>query len=215
VRKVYLLSSVVLFAPLLATGAWLRWETIQTRVLAFLNPDEVYQVRHSLLALGSGGLFGKGLGAGHQKLKFLPEPYTDFILSIIGEELGLVGCLTVLTLFVVLLWASVGIASRARDYFGFVVASGIAMSLALQAATNIAVVTASAPTKGIPLPFLTFGGSGLCMTLAQVGILLSVERVRRVEGPVQANVERAGHVVRGRPRSRRMSVDVRALQEGV
>lgn len=216
VRKVYLLSSIVLFAPILTMGAIMRWETIQTRVLAFLNPDEVYQVRHSLLALGSGGVFGKGLGAGHQKLKFLPEPYTDFILSIIGEELGLVGCLTVLALFVVLLWASVGIAARARDYFGFVVASGIALSLTLQAATNIAVVTASAPTKGIPLPFLTFGGSALCMTLAQVGILLSVDRVRRKEGPVHAHFEQSeSRAVSGGRSARRVSMDVGALQEGV
>ena len=146
----------------------------------------------------------------------MPEPYTDFILSIIGEELGLVGCLTVLALFVVLLWASVGIAARARDYFGFVVASGIALSLTLQAATNIAVVTASAPTKGIPLPFLTFGGSALCMTLAQVGILLSVDRVRRKEGPVHAHFEQSeSRAVSGGRSAGRVSMDVGALQEGV
>ena len=214
VRKIFVLSTVVVFAPVFVLGLVVRWETIQSRVLGFLDPEKVYQVRHSLLALGSGGVFGKGLGAGHQKLKFLPEPYTDFILSIVGEELGFVGCATVILLFLVLLWASIGIAARARDYFGFVLASGIALSLAMQAATNIAVVTASAPTKGIPLPFLTFGGSGLCMTLAQVGILLSVDRVRRLEGPLIAKPPERGSP-KHRDRTAVASAAPVAMQEGV
>ncbi|MBI4583324.1 MAG: putative lipid II flippase FtsW [Planctomycetes bacterium] len=183
-RKLYLLGSVFLFSPLIAAFLCWRWEMVQHRLLGFLDPEKVHQVRHSILALGSGGWFGTGLGAGTQKLQYLPEPYTDFIFSIAGEELGFVGTVSVVALFVALLWLSVEIARRARDYFGFLLASGIAISLALQAIINIAVVTATAPTKGIPLPFMTFGGSGLCMTLAEIGLLLSIERVRHQEGPL-------------------------------
>ena len=134
-------------------------------------------MKHSLIALGSGGWLGQGLGAGSQKLRFLPEAHTDFVLSILGEELGLTGTVGVLILFVALLWSGAGIAWQARDFFGFLLAAGMTIALSLQAALNVAVVTASAPTKGIPLPFLTFGGSGLVMTLVQVGLLLSVDRI--------------------------------------
>ncbi len=182
VKRRYLIFSACFFAPVIGIAAFLRWGMVQHRLLGFLEPEKVFQVKHSLYALGNGGAFGQGLGAGSQKLKFLPEPYSDFILSIIGEEFGFLGTGLVVILFVVLLWSSVGIARQARDYFGFVLASGIGLAIALQAATNIAVVTASAPTKGIPLPLLTFGGSGLCMTLAQVGLLLSINRIRKEEG---------------------------------
>ena len=181
VRKVYLLLSAVLLAPVIALFVRARWELIHTRLLGFLEPEKVYQVKQSLTALGSGGMWGVGLGASGQKLRFLPEPHTDFILAILGEELGFFGCLGVLLLFVVLLWSGAAIVWRTRDLFGFLLGAGVVISLSFQAAINVAVVTASFPTKGIPLPFLTHGGSGLCMTLVQVGLLLSIERVSRLD----------------------------------
>lgn len=181
IRTVYLLASAILFTPVLAIFVHLRWDMIQNRLLGFLDPEKLYQVKHSLTALGSGGVLGRGLGASTQKLQFLPEPHTDFILAILGEELGFVGTSMVLVTFLVLLWAGVGIVLRTRSLFGFLVGAGIILSLTFQAALNIAVVTASVPTKGIPLPFITYGGSGLCMTMAQIGLLLSIERVNRAE----------------------------------
>jgi cell division protein FtsW len=175
-RKRFAVLSGLLAAPPVAAFMFLRWEQIRPRLLGFVEPERIYQVKQSLIALGAGGLEGSGLGAGAQKLKFLPEPQTDFIFAVIGEELGLLGSIGVILLFVGLLWSGAVIARRARDYFGFLVASGIVISLALQAAINIAVVTATGPTKGIPLPFITFGGSGLVMTLIQVGFLVSVSR---------------------------------------
>jgi cell division protein FtsW len=175
-RKVYFVASALLFAPIIAAFLYVRWEKVQVRFLGFLDPEKIYQVKHSLTALGAGGWFGVGLGAGGEKLQFLPEPHTDFILAVLGEELGLLGSLGVLLLFLILLWSGAGIVWRTRDLFGFLLGAGIVVSLTLQAAINIAVVTASVPTKGIPLPFITFGGSGLCVTLAQVGILLSIAR---------------------------------------
>jgi cell division protein FtsW len=181
IRKVYLLLSTFVLAPLIGIFVHARWEQIHGRLLGFLEPDNVYQVKQSLTALGAGGMWGVGLGASGQKLRFLPEPHTDFILAILGEELGLVGCLGVLLLFLFLLWSGASIVWRTRDLFGFLLGAGVVVSLTFQAVINVAVVTASFPTKGIPLPFLTHGGSGLCMTLAQVGLLLSIERVGRLD----------------------------------
>ena len=135
------------------------------------------QTLQSLIALGTGGWTGVGLGAGTQKLGYLPEAHTDFIFAIIGEELGFLGCVAVLLLFLVVIWSGASIAARAQDRFGFLVASGITLALGFQAVINVAVVTGSAPTKGMPLPLVSFGGSGLCMTLAQVGILMSIARI--------------------------------------
>lgn len=182
VRIHYLLASGLFFLPVVALAVHARWEQIRHRILGFLNPEEVYQVKHSLTALGSGGWLGHGVGAGGQKLSFLPEAHTDFILAIVGEEAGFVGCSAILLLFVALVWGGVGIVWRARDVFGFLVGSGIVLGLGAQAFLNVAVVTASAPTKGIALPFVTFGGSGLVMSLCQIGILLSIDRVWREEG---------------------------------
>ena len=149
--------------------------------MVFLEPESVYQVKHSLTALGAGGLFGKGLGASGQKMSFLPEAHTDFILAIIGEEVGYVGCLVILALFMALIWGGIGMIWRGDDLFGFLLGSGMVLGLGVQALLNVAVVTASAPTKGIPLPFVTFGGTGLFMSLCQVGLLLSIDRVWREE----------------------------------
>lgn len=149
------------------------------RVLAFLNPwthdgRAAYQVQHSLISLGSGGLFGRGLGGSQQKLYYLPEPDTDFIFAIIGEELGLIGTLLVLVVFVILIHQGMKISSRARDPFGALLAFGVTVMIAIQALMHVAVVTASMPTKGIVLPFVSSGGSSIVISLISVGILLSV-----------------------------------------
>src|SRR4029453_8373009 len=124
-RLIYLFASVFVFVPPIAAFVYLRWDKIQPRLLGFLDPEKVYQVKHSLTALGSGGLWGLGLGASGQKLQFLPEPHTDFILSILGEEMGWVGTAGVVVLFIVLLWSGAAMVWRTRDLFGFLVGAGI------------------------------------------------------------------------------------------
>jgi len=149
------------------------------RVLAFLDPWKYkegagYQALHSLISLGSGGLFGQGLGASRQKLFYLPEPDTDFILAILGQELGLIGTLTVIILFALFVRQGMLISERAPDRFGSLLAFGITVLIGLQALMHIAVVSASMPTKGIALPFVSSGGSSMVTNLAAVGILLSI-----------------------------------------
>ena len=194
VKSWYLFGSALLVAPILIFYASSRWEFILKRFEGLLNPENLHQLRHSLRALGSGGVSGVGLGSGVQKLRYLPEAHTDFIFAVIGEELGFLGCIGVIALFVALVWAGAAIAWRARDTFGFLVASGITIALGFQAAVNIAVVTGSAPTKGIALPFVTFGGTGLCMTMAQIGILLSIARVSDRQAALVAPLEPVGPV---------------------
>src|SRR6185503_16172354 len=168
--------------------AWLLWHdpVRRERILAFLHPEKYkngvgYQSWQAMIALGSGGWTGLGLGNGRQKLGFVPEHHTDFILSIIGEELGLVATLLVVLTFVVLVICGLFIASRARDTFGLLLASGLTMLIGLQAAINIGVVTSALPNKGMPLPFISYGGSNLLAMLTCVGLLLSVARYSRVE----------------------------------
>lgn len=149
------------------------------RLLAFWDPwsdaeGKGYQVVQSLVALGNGGFFGAGLGASNQKLLYLPSSYSDFIFAILGEEMGCLGALLVLGLYGALLWLGWRIARSARSPFSALLARGITLALVLQAAINIAVVTGTVPTKGIPLPFISFGGSSLVVSLAAVGILLAI-----------------------------------------
>ncbi|WP_212925032.1 stage V sporulation protein E [Oceanobacillus sp. J11TS1] len=151
------------------------------RILAFLNPWEDplghgFQIIQSLYAIGPGGLMGLGLGNSLQKYFYLPEPQTDFIFSIIGEELGLIGGCTTIVLFFLLLWRGIKIALEAPDLFSRLLAVGIASMLALQAMINISVVIGLIPVTGITLPFLSYGGSSLTLTLCAVGILLSISR---------------------------------------
>ena len=151
------------------------------RVLAWLHPEETksgvgLQAYEAMLALGNGGLTGLGLGNGRQKLGFVPEHHTDFIFSIIGEELGLIGTLGVVLAFVVLVLCGLYIARHARDTFGTLLAFGLTILIGLQAVINIGVVTSALPNKGLPLPFISYGGSNLVMTLTCVGILLSIAR---------------------------------------
>lgn len=154
------------------------------RVLAFLNPwqypdDSGYQVIQALIALGSGGWFGLGLGESRQKFFYLPAPMTDSIFAVVGEELGLVGTLAVLAAFVFLLWRGLGIARRAGDAFAALLAGGVTLLLATQAAVHMGVMTSLLPTTGLPLPFISYGGSALVTVLVGVGLLLNVSRHAR------------------------------------
>ena len=149
------------------------------RILAFWHPDKWtdsinYQPSQSLIALGSGGMLGKGLGMGICKYGHLPEDTTDFIFAIIGEELGFVGTASVILLFIAFVWLGVIVVVRCRDPFGQLLASGIAISF--QAAINIGVVTVVLPTKGIPLPFVSAGGTSLLLSAAAVGVLMNIAK---------------------------------------
>ena len=153
------------------------------RFTAFLNPwkdpqGTGYHIIQSLYALGSGGIFGLGLGESRQKFGYLPEQFTDFIYAIIGEELGFIGAATVLALFLYFAYRGVRIAMKAEDRFGFFLAIGITASIVLQALVNIGVVTSTWPVTGVPLPFVSYGGTSLVVTLFGVGILASVSRGR-------------------------------------
>ncbi len=151
------------------------------RILAFLNPEKwanstAYQANQSLIALGSGGVLGKGLGRGICKYGHLPEDTTDFIFAIIGEELGFVGTAAVIGLFIVFVWLGVLVVVRCRDRFGRLLAAGIVLAIGIQAAINIGVVTVVLPTKGIPLPFVSAGGTSLLLSAGAVGVLLNIAR---------------------------------------
>lgn len=153
----------------------------RARFFAFLDPQKDpqgsgYHIIQSLYALGSGGLFGVGLGGSALKYFYLPEQHTDFIFAIIGEELGLIGTVSILLLFFLFAWRGLRIAMTAPDRFGAVLATGITCMIILQAFINMAVVTASVPITGIPLPFLSYGGSSLVFALAGVGILLNISK---------------------------------------
>jgi len=151
------------------------------RLLSFINRDwepgrASYHIRQSLISLGSGGIFGIGLGNSRQKLLFLPEPHTDFVFSILGEELGFIGAVIILTLFFILAGRGLKIARNAPDRFGFLLAIGITASIFLNMAINVAVVTSVCPTTGLPLPFISYGGSSLLFNLIGVGVLLNISR---------------------------------------
>lgn len=180
VRISHLLSLVLASIPLLYFAVF-HVAYRRERILTFINPwadaQRIgYQIVQALLALGSGGFFGKGLGASRAKLFFLPEPYTDFIFSIIGEELGFLGASLIIFLFVIIAWRGLHIATRAPNQFGNLLAAGITFLITFQAVLNISIVTACLPTKGITLPFLSYGGSSLVFSLAGVGILLNISR---------------------------------------
>jgi cell division protein FtsW len=158
------------------------------RIFAWLymeqNKDGVgYQSKQAMLALGAGGWSGLGLGNSRQKLGFLPEHNTDFIFSIIGEELGLIATLLVIVGFLLILAAGCYISSKAQDPFGLLLGSGVTFLISLQAFINIGVVTSALPNKGLPLPFISYGGSNLLMMLTGVGLLLSVARRARSAMP--------------------------------
>jgi cell division protein FtsW len=151
------------------------------RILAYLNPDQDplgagFQLRQSLLAFASGGIHGTSLGEGRQKMFFLPEPHTDFIFATIGEELGLIGTLSVIVAFGILLWRGIAAAADAPDRGGYYLAMGITLCLVLQAMVNIGVALGMVPTKGVPLPFVSYGGSSLVTSLVLLGVLLNISQ---------------------------------------
>jgi len=153
------------------------------RIMAFLNPtDDVqgvgFQLAQSQIALGSGGLFGVGLGKSAQKLFYLPAAHTDFIFSIIGEELGLLGTFAVVFLFAAFIWQGARIAKRIIDPFGYYLAFGIIVMIGLQAVINIGVSIGVFPTKGLPLPFISYGGSALVFNMIAVALLLNISRIQ-------------------------------------
>lgn len=179
VRWRYILPPLLAAGLLLSVAIW-HDPVRRARVLAWLHPEEHvegkgYQAYQAMLALGSGGLEGRGLGNGRQKT-FVPEQHTDFILPVIGEELGLPATLGVVAAFTVIIVCGMTIAWRARDAFGTYLACGITFLIGLQAFINIGVVTSLLPNKGLPLPFISYGGSNLLIMLAAVGILLSIAR---------------------------------------
>jgi cell division protein FtsW len=171
------------------------------RILAWLHPEQSkdgagYQAWEAMIALGSGGWMGLGLGNGRQKLGFVPEHHTDFIFSIIGEELGLVATITVVLLFVLLVVCGFYIAGRASDTFGLLLGAGLTSMIGLQAFINIGVVTSVLPNKGMPLPFISYGGSNLVLMLVSIGLLLSISRfaiapVKQKNNPFEAVPEAA------------------------
>lgn len=151
------------------------------RITTFMDPwkdklGDGWQVIQSLYAIGSGGLFGLGLGQSKQKYLYLPEPQNDFIFSVLAEELGFVGCMFVIILFAILIWRGILVAMKAPDMFGSLLAIGITALIGIQAVINIAVVTSSMPATGMPLPFFSYGGTALFILLCEMGVLLSISR---------------------------------------
>ena len=173
---------------LMAAGGYLLSQnTVRlNRIMSWLDPEGTkqgvgYQAWQSLIALGSGGPTGLGLGNGRQKLGFVPEHQTDFIFSVIGEELGLIATMGVVVAFVLFVICGAFIALRSSDFFGFLLASGLTLLIGLQAFINIGVVTSTLPNKGLPLPFISRGGTNLVVMLFCVGVLLSIARFSRAE----------------------------------
>jgi cell division protein FtsW len=179
--KLWHIATLLPFGVVAFAAALLHSPARLQRISAFLNPDghassAAYQANQSLIALGSGGLWGKGLGEGICKYGHLPEDTTDFVFSIVGEELGFIGTATVILLFIIFVWLGILVVMRCRDRFGQLLAGGIVMAIACQAALNIGVVTVMLPTKGIPLPFVSAGGTSMLLSSAAVGLLLNIAK---------------------------------------
>ncbi len=212
IKMRYLLASGLCVLPLFIY-ALVVYKYRLTRVFIFLDPwkdpyGAGFQLIQSLISFGKGGVLGQGFANGKQQLFYLPDAHTDFILSVIGEELGLLGVVAVLLLFFLLLIVGVRIAVRAQDRFGFLLASGITFLITLQVVLNVAVVMGMLPTKGMVLPFLSYGGSALITNIAGMGILLSIAKWCVVSVPrtqetlaPSASVRRSG--TKGRERAAR------------
>lgn len=181
------MSYIAPFIPLAAIAGYVlskvseyRWK----RMIIFMDPwqdplGDGWQIIQSLYAIGSGGIFGVGLGQSTQKYMYIPEPYNDFIFSILAEELGLFGALIVIILFGIFIWRGVMISIKSPDLFGSLLAIGITVMIGIQAVFSIAVVSSSMPVTGIPLPFFSYGGTALIILMACVGILLNISRESR------------------------------------
>lgn len=180
-RLLYILPPVIVGA--VAFGLFLKFDPVRSsRIHAWLNPEETklgvgMQTYQAKLALGSGGLTGVGLGEGRQKLGFVPEHHTDFIFSVIGEEMGFLATFAVLCAFIAFAICGTYISCHAPDVFGFILGSGITLLISLQALINIGVVTGTLPNKGLSLPFISYGGSNLLMVLTAVGMLFNIAKL--------------------------------------
>ncbi len=177
-RLVFLLGTVMMAAPIVTYLIFHSAYRLR-RIKAFMNPEQDptgigWQIIQSKYAFGAGGLFGQGLGEGKQKLFYLPEAHTDFIMAVVGEELGMIGVVVIIGMFFILVQRAMRIAMAARDPFGRFLALGIAVLFAIEASVNMGVVTGLLPTKGLALPFLSYGGSSLLISLFAVGILLNI-----------------------------------------
>jgi len=151
----------------------------RARLMSFRNPfeylsNEGYQLSQSLMAFGSGGLFGMGLGKGRQKYAFLPYPESDFIFAVVGEDLGFVGCAAIIALFAAFVFFGLRVAIRCRDRFGSMLAGGIAAMIGVQTVLNIAVVTGLMPTTGLPLPFFSAGGTSVSILMAASAVIMNI-----------------------------------------
>ncbi len=182
-RPAHLVGTGLAAAPLLYIGL-MGAQYRRERILAFLDPwskpmSKGFQIIQSFLAFGNGGISGRGLGMSHQKLFYLPMAHNDFILSVVGEELGLIGVIAVVAAFVILLARGLKIAADAPDSFGSNMAAGITLMIAIQAIINMGVVMGLLPTKGLPLPFISYGGSSLVVSLTAAGILLNISAAAR------------------------------------
>jgi cell division protein FtsW len=178
VKVFHLLAPAPLLAPIIYFWIY-KVDYRLERILSFLNPwddpyNTGYQITHSLKAFGSGGIFGKGIGLGMQKMHYLPEPHTDFIFSIIGEELGLVGVIAVLSLYLILLLKATNIAKTSKTAFGAITATGITIYIGIQVFINTGVALGALPTKGLTLPFISYGGTSLMINMAAMGILMNI-----------------------------------------
>jgi cell division protein FtsW len=182
VRLLHLATPLMLVVPFLGY-IMIKASYRLDRIMTFWDPwqfpeDGGYQVIHSLMAFGSGGLFGAGIGQGYQKLFYLPESHTDFIFSVIGEEIGLVGVIFIIAMYVLIIWRGLMIAKNTEDFYGSLVAAGITTSFALQVCINMGVALGLLPTKGLTLPFLSYGGTSLLLNMAAIGILMNIGGTR-------------------------------------
>ena len=179
VRCLHLFGSLIVLLLPMAYYFLTSSQYRMSRILGFLNPwqypaDEGYQIIHSLMAFGTGGLWGTGIGKGYQKLFYLPEPHTDFIFSIIGEEFGLLGVMIIIVLYAWILFKGINIAREAPDTFGSLIAIGLTTAMGMQICINMGVTLGLLPTKGLTLPFLSYGGTSLLLNMASVGVLMNI-----------------------------------------
>ena len=184
VRLSHLLTSLALIIPA-AYFFMVSADYRLKRITSFLDPwqhsaNDGYQIVHSLMAFGTGGIWGTGIGKGYQKLFYLPEPHTDFIFSVIGEELGLLGVLIILGLYILIFWRGIFIAKNCKDSFGSFVAIGLTTAIGLQVGVNMGVALGLLPTKGLTLPFLSYGGTSLLLNMASIGILMNIGTAKKV-----------------------------------